>query len=62
MQLTEFAEISGYHREHAERLLGREHVADRSLPRPGRRIYDDAVREALVVLREAADPDKGAPV
>ncbi len=53
--LTEFAEISGYHRKHAERLLRREHVVDRSRPRPGRRVYDQAVREALVVLWEAAD-------
>lgn len=53
--LTEFAEISGYHRKHAERLLRREHALDRSGPRPGRRVYDQAVREALVVLWEAAD-------
>lgn len=53
--LTEFVEISGYHRKHAERLLRRESVVDRSRPRPERRIYDDAVREALVVLWEAAD-------
>lgn len=53
--LAEFAEISGYHRKHAERLLRRGAVADRSLPRPERRVYDDAVREALVVLWEAAD-------
>ena len=53
--LTEFAEISGYHRKHVERLLRHGHVVDRSLPRPGRRIYDEAVREALVVLWEAAD-------
>jgi len=53
--LTEFAEISGYHRKHAERLLRRGRVVDRSLPRHGRRIYDEAVREALVVLWEAAD-------
>lgn len=53
--LTEFAEISGYHRKHAERLLRRGHVVDRSQPRPGRRIYDEAVRDALVVLWEAAD-------
>lgn len=53
--LTEFAEISGYHRKHAERLLRRGHAVDRSLPRPGRRVYDEAVREALVVLWEAAD-------
>jgi len=42
--LTEFVEISGYHRKHAERLLRRDHVVDRSRPRPERRIYDDAVR------------------
>lgn len=53
--LTDFAEISGYHRKHAERLLRREHVVDRSQPRPGRRVYDQAVREALVVLWEASD-------
>lgn len=53
--LTEFAEISGYHRKHAERLLRREHAVDRSQPRPGRRVYDEAVREALVVLWEAGD-------
>ena len=53
--LTEFVEISGYHRKHAERLLRREHAVDRSRPRPGRRIYDEAVREALVVLWEAGD-------
>lgn len=53
--LTEFAEISGYHRKHAERLLRRDHVVDRSRPRPERRVYDDAVREALVVLWEAGD-------
>jgi hypothetical protein len=53
--LTEFTEISGYHRKHAERLLRRTHVADRARPRPARRVYDAAVREALVVLWEAAD-------
>ena len=53
--LSEFAEISGYHRKHAERLLRREHVVDRSRPRPARRVYDQAVREALVVLWEASD-------
>lgn len=53
--LTEFAEISGYHRKHAARLLRREHVVDRSQPRPGQRVYDQAVRDALVVLWEASD-------
>ncbi len=53
--LTEFAEISGYHRKHAERLLRCDRVTDRSQPRPARRVYDQAVREALVVLWEASD-------
>lgn len=53
--LTEFAEISGYHRKHVERLLRRGDVVDRSRPRPECRVYDDAVRAALVVLWEAAD-------
>jgi hypothetical protein len=26
-------------------------------PRPSRRVYDEAVREALIVLWEASDPD-----
>ena len=53
--LTEFTEISGYHRKHAERLLRQGRIADRSRSRPERRVYDDAVREALVVLWEASD-------
>ena len=53
--LSEFAEITGYHRKHAERLLRKEHVAERSRLRPERRVYDQAVREALVVLWEASD-------
>lgn len=53
--LTEFSEVSGYHRKHAERLLRREETADRSRPRPERRLYDEATREALVVLWEASD-------
>ncbi|MBC7738808.1 MAG: transposase, partial [Candidatus Saccharibacteria bacterium] len=53
--LTEFAEIFGYHRKHAERLLRCEDVVERSQPRPERRVYDIAVREALVLLWEASD-------
>lgn len=53
--LTEVTEISGYHRKHAERRLRQGRIADRSRPRPERRVYDDAVREALVVLWEASD-------
>lgn len=53
--LTQFAQISGYHRRHAERLRRRDPVVDRSQPRPERRVYDDAVREALVVPWETGD-------
>jgi hypothetical protein len=53
--LDQFVAVTGYHRKHAARLLrgGRPRV--RSGPRAGRRIYDAAVREALIVLWEAAD-------
>ena len=50
--LTEFAEVTGYHRKHAERLLRGADRSDRSRARPDRRLYDDAVREALIVLWE----------
>jgi hypothetical protein len=53
--LTEFAEVTGYHRKHAERLLRGTGRGDRSRARPERRLYDDAVREALIVLWEASD-------
>lgn len=53
--LDEFVAVSGFHRKHAMRLLRNGSPAARSGPRPGRRIYDDAVREALIVLWEASD-------
>lgn len=53
--LAEFTEITGHHRKHAERLLRRTHVVDRSRPRPERRVHDAAVREALAAPWEAAD-------
>ena len=53
--LTEFAEVTGYHRTHAERLLRGGEPSGRSRPRPERRLYDDAVREALIVIWEASD-------
>ncbi len=52
--LDEFAALTKYHRKHAIRVL-------RSAPRaphqrPGRnRLYDEAVRQALIVLWEASD-------
>ena len=41
--------------KHAMRLLRAGHVTRRCGPRPGRRIYDEAVREALIVIWEASD-------
>jgi hypothetical protein len=53
--LDEFAAVTGYHRKHAMRLLRVGQVNRRSGPRPGRRVYDQAVREALIVVWEASD-------
>lgn len=52
--LDEFVALTGYHRKHAIRVLGRAPGA--SAPPPSRnRVYDEAVRQALIVLWEAAD-------
>jgi hypothetical protein len=53
--LDEFVAVSGFHRKHAMRLLRNEVQRRRSGPRPERRLYDDAVREALIVLWEVSD-------
>jgi hypothetical protein len=60
--LDEFVAVSGYHRKHAIRLLGRRASSSESTQgEAGRgvdgqhRIYDAAVTEALIVLWEAAD-------
>ena len=53
--LDEFVAASGYHRKHAMRLLREGRTGKRSGPRLARRVYDEAVREALVVLWEASD-------
>lgn len=53
--LEEFVAVSGYCRKHAARLLHRDGRPGRSEPRLSRRTYDDAVREALVVLWESSD-------
>jgi hypothetical protein len=52
--LDEFVAVSGFHRKHAMRLL-RNGTAARSRTRPERRLYHDAVREALIVVWEASD-------
>ena len=53
--LDEFVAVTGFHRKHAARLLGGGQQGSRVGPRPSRRVYDDAVREALIVLWEASD-------
>lgn len=52
--LDEFVAVTGYHRKHAIRLLGSGPLQDRSAPRRNR-LYDEAVRQALIVLWEAGD-------
>ena len=53
--LDEFATLTGHHRKHAMRLLRAGMSSGRSSPRPERRIYDQATREALIVVWEASD-------
>jgi hypothetical protein len=53
--LDEFVAVTGFHRKHAMRLLRAGKTDRRCGPRPGRRVYDDAVREALIVAWEASD-------
>ena len=53
--LDEFVAVTGFHRKHAMRLLRGGRPGQRSGPRPGRRVYDEAVREALIVVWEASD-------
>jgi hypothetical protein len=53
--LDEFVVVSGLHRKHAMRLLRVGRSGQRLGPRPGRRLYDDAVCEGLIVLWEASD-------
>jgi hypothetical protein len=53
--LDEFVAVTKFHRKHATRLLKGRSRGRRVGPRPGRRVYDDAAREALIVLWEASD-------
>lgn len=52
--LDEFLKLTGYHRKHAIRVLGREAQPPKTKPGPRRR-YDDEIRAALITLWEAAD-------
>jgi hypothetical protein len=51
----EFAAVTGFHRKHVLRLLRTGPTDRRAASRPARRIYDEAVRDALIVLWEASD-------
>src|SRR5271157_2234538 len=53
--LDEFVAVTKMHRKHAQRLLRQGTPRQRSAPRPRRRIYNEAVREALILLWEASD-------
>jgi hypothetical protein len=53
--LDEFVAVTGFHRKHAVRLLRGGVPTGQSGLRPSRRVYDDAVREALLVIWEASD-------
>ena len=54
--LDEFVELTGYHRKHAVRLLGPGSERKRQKKsRSDKRVYNEAVREALILLWEAAD-------
>ena len=52
----EFIAVTGHHRKHGIRLLGQSGDAGEKLPMiQGRRIYDEAVREAVILAWEATD-------
>ena len=54
--LDEFSAVSGYHRQHGIRLLAQSGAAEEQLPGVrSRRIYAEAVREAVILVWEAAD-------
>ena len=54
--LDEFIAVTGHHRKHGIRLLGQtEDSADQLPGVKGRRIYDEAVREAVILVWEASD-------
>ena len=54
--LEEFASVSGYHRKSAIRILnGAAYPAEDQRGHRRPRIYDEAARQALIVLWEASD-------
>ena len=54
--LDEFIAVTGHHRKHGIRLLGRPVGGeDQGSGIKSRRIYDEAVREAVILVWEASD-------
>ncbi|MDD5748859.1 MAG: transposase, partial [Actinomycetota bacterium] len=53
--LDEFVYLTGYHRKHAIRVLGSNDQLNTEVCPVGRRIYDEATKEALIVIWEASD-------
>ncbi len=53
--LDKFTGLTGFHRKHEIRLLRAGVPGQRAGQRPGRRVYDDAVRVALILPWEASD-------
>jgi len=53
--LDEFVKVTGFHRKHAIRVLKKSSRQGGREPRQRARIYNEAVREALTMLWEAAD-------
>ena len=55
--LDEFIAVTGHHRKHGIRLLGQsgDDGEQRPVVKKGRRIYDESVRQALIVVWEVAD-------
>lgn len=52
--LNEFIQVTGYHRKHAIRVLTNQHPTEPK-GRTARRVYQEAAKEALIVLWEASD-------
>jgi hypothetical protein len=53
--LDEFVALTGFHRKHAMRLLRGTAPPLEIRSRPGRRVYGEAVRAALIMVWEASD-------
>jgi len=53
--LDEFVRVTGFHRKHAIRALKKSPRQRTGEPRQRARIYNEAVREALTIVWEAAD-------